>query len=125
MSDIAGRADIERLLTAFYDVALRDEVLGPVFDAAGMDLATHLPRIVGFWERGLLGSGVYTGRPMQVHQRLADEAGLLPEYFERWLVLWRQTVTELFDGPVAELAMAQAVRASVGMRRAIWAAAVP
>ena len=31
-------------------------------------------------------------------------------HFERWLVLWRETVDELFEGQRAELAKAHAMR---------------
>jgi hemoglobin len=35
---------------------------------------------------------------------------LRKEHFERWLVLWCQTVDELFDGPLAAGAKVHALR---------------
>lgn len=119
LPDITNRADIEALLWAFYGAALVDPVLGPIFRIAEMDLATHLPRIASFWEVTLLGTGTYTGRPMQLHRHLAATAGLAAVHFERWLVLWRQTLTTLFDGPTATRAAGDAQRMAVGMVRDI------
>jgi len=119
LSDIGSRADIEALLWAFYGAALADPVLGPVFTIAEMDLATHLPRIASFWEVTLLGTGSYAGRPMQLHRHLAATAGLAAVHFERWLVLWRHTLTSLFEGPTATRAAGDAQRMAVGMVRDI------
>ncbi len=119
LGDIANRADIEALLWAFYGAALVDPVLGPVFTIAETDLATHLPRIASFWEVTLLGTGTYAGRPMQLHRHLAATAGLAALHFERWLVLWRHTLTTLFEGPTATRAVGDAQRMAVGMVRDI------
>lgn len=120
MPDLTTRADIDALLLAFYGRALQDKQLGPVFAAADMDLATHLPRIGDFWQVSLLGTGDYTGRPMQMHARLAEHAGLVPELFDRWLELWHGTLAELYAGPTADRAATDAVRMASGMRRAIF-----
>jgi hemoglobin len=119
-TDIASRADIDALLLAFYGRALHDEQLGPVFAAAEMDLATHLPRIGDFWEVSLLGTGDYSGRPMQLHAHLAEACGLVPELFDRWLELWHETLAGLFAGPVTDRAGTDAIRMAGGMRRAIF-----
>ena len=119
-ADLTTRADIDALLLAFYSRALHDDQLGPVFAAAQMDLATHLPRIGDFWEVSLLGTGDYSGRPMQLHAHLAEAAGLLPELFDRWLELWHETLGELFHGPTADRAGTDAIRMASGMRRAIF-----
>ena len=119
MPDIRDRADVERLLTAFYGAALVDDQLGPVFAASGMDLVTHLPRIASFWEVSLLDTGDYSGRPMQLHRRLVQTSGLVPEMFDRWLAIWHRTVDALYDGLVAERAKSDAVRMAAGMRRAL------
>jgi len=115
--DITDRADLDGLLHAFYGAALHDELLGPVFATAGMDLALHLPRIASFWEVTLLGTGEYFGRPMQLHRHLADTAGLGAGHFQRWLALWAQTLTAMFAGPTAERAKTEAVRIAGHMVR--------
>ena len=122
--DIVDRGDLEAVLTVFYGAALEDELLAPVFEAAGMELDTHLPRIVSFWEVSLLGTGDYVGRPMQLHRHLAETAGLGAEHFARWLELFHATVDAMYAGPTAQLAKAQAVRIAIGMQRAILGEAV-
>jgi hemoglobin len=117
--DLADRGDLEAVLTVFYGAALEDELLGPVFEAAGMELDTHLPRIVSFWEVALLGTGDYVGRPMQLHRHLAETAGLRAEHFGRWLELWHATLDAMYVGPTTERAKSQAVRMAFGMQRAI------
>lgn len=55
--DIADRADIAGLVTAFYRRAFADDTLGPIFvDIAQMDLPAHLPVMCDFWESVLLRS---------------------------------------------------------------------
>jgi hemoglobin len=115
--DLDNRAAIDALLVAFYSRALDDEVLGPVFRAARLELATHLPRIAAFWERSLLGTGTYGGRPMQVHRHLMDTAGLAERHFTRWLELWHETLSELYAGPLATKAAQDAVRMGDAMLR--------
>jgi hemoglobin len=113
--DLDSREQIDTLLVAFYERALGDELLGPVFRAARMDLATHLPRIAAFWEKTLLGAGSYEGRPMRIHRHLMETAGLRDEHFERWLQLWQGTIREGFAGPLAEQAVTDAVRIAEAM----------
>ena len=111
MQDIASRADIERLVRAFYGRALTDEVIGWLFtDVARIDLEAHVPRITAFWETVLLGARTYSGGAFAPHAVLHGKAGLRSGHFARWLALWRQTVDELFAGPRAELAKSHAER---------------
>lgn len=53
-SDIETREDLEELLADFYTVAMHDEQIGHHFDE--LDLESHLPVIVDFWEKVLLAS---------------------------------------------------------------------
>ena len=102
--DLTSRADIVHLLTAFYAEALADPLLGPVFAIAGLDLHRHLPQIGDFWERSLLGSGGYAGKPLAVHRHLHRLVPLTSAMFDRWLELWSEAVDASFAGPVATLA---------------------
>ena len=119
--DIASRDDLDRLLTAFYERAMIDPLLEPVFTASQMVLATHLPRIVSFWEVTLLHEGDYSGRPMQIHRDLVETAGLRTVHFGRWLAIWNDTVSAMFSGPVADKAITDAARMGTGMARATGA----
>ena len=120
MRDLATRDDLEGLLRAFYRRAFADPVLGHVFvDVVQMDLEDHLPRITAFWERVLLGTGAYAGRPMAVHLDVHRRVALTPEHFARWLDLWRATVRDRHAGPVADEAVAHAERTAVGFQRGL------
>lgn len=109
--DIADRADCERLVRAFYGRALEDPLIGWLFtDVAKLDVEAHVPVIASFWETILLGGRSYGGGAFAPHAALHMKAPLRKAHFERWLVLWRETVDELFSGERAELAKAHAVR---------------
>ena len=109
--DIRDRADCERLVRAFYSRTLADPVIGFIFtDVAKLDLEAHVPRISSFWETVLLGARSYGGGAFRPHAELHAKVRLRRGHFERWLVLWRTTVDELFDGELAELAKSHAER---------------
>ena len=109
--DIETRADVERLVRAFYSKALTDPIIGWIFtDIAHLDLEEHVPQIASFWETILLGAQTYRGGAFRPHAALHFKVRLRSGHFERWLVLWRETVDELFEGQRAELAKAHAAR---------------
>ena len=110
-SDIADRADCERLVRVFYGRALTDPVIGFIFvDVAHLELEEHVPRITAFWETILLGAQSYGGGAFRPHAILNMKVRLRAGHFERWLWLWRTTVDELFAGERAELAKTHAER---------------
>lgn len=93
-----SEALVERLVGTFYGRIREDAVLGPIFEsrlAGRWDL--HLAAMVEFWSSVVLLTGRYRGRPHVAHQSL----DLLPEHFQRWLVLFESVVTELCTGPAA------------------------
>jgi hemoglobin len=107
--DITNRQDIEMLVRRFYEQAIPDSTIGKFFtEVAHLDLETHLPKIANFWEQMLLQNPVYNGSPMHLHLLLNSKEPMLPGHFERWLVLWEQTVDQLFSGEKAEMAKARA-----------------
>ncbi len=111
MHDIEDRDDCERLVRAFYGRALEDPIIGFIFtDVAKLDLEAHVPVIASFWETVLLGVPTYRGGAFRPHAELHMKVPLRAGHFERWLVLWRATVDELFAGERAELAKAHALR---------------
>lgn len=111
LHDIEDRADVERLVRAFYGRALTDPIIGFIFvDVAQLDLEEHLPVIASFWETILLGNQTYAGGAFRVHADLHRQVTLRAGHFERWLLLWRTTVDELFVGERAEQAKSHALR---------------
>jgi hemoglobin len=111
LRDIEDRADCERLVRSFYGRAMTDPMIGWIFvDVAKLDLEEHVPVIASFWETILLGASSYRGGAFRPHAALHARAPLRSGHFERWLLLWRTTIDELFAGERAELAKAHAVR---------------
>lgn len=106
IKDIETREDVEKLLTEFYKIATKDAEIGHHFDA--LDLVSHLPIIVNFWEKILFGKQIYFGNPMIVHHILHEKFPLKPEHFGRWVEIFSQTVDAHFAGEQAENAKSRA-----------------
>jgi hemoglobin len=123
--DIATTDDIARLVRRFYAVALVDDLLGPIFAAAGLDVDVHLPRIAAFWERQLLDLPNYQGNMVRVHLETHDRTPLDGAAFERWLALWDDAVDDEFAGPVATLAKARARGAAQTLQASIARRSLP
>ncbi len=101
--DIKGRAEIETLVNTFYDRVRGDELLGFIFEkVAQTNWATHLPKMYAFWETVLFRSGGYTGNPIAAHAKLLPQTTMGREQFDRWLLLFRATVDDLFAGERAD-----------------------
>jgi hemoglobin len=83
---------IAELVREFYAKARRDPEIGPVFNEAVDDWDAHLATLVDFWSSVMLTSGRYKGNPMAAHAKHP----IRPEFFQRWLALWRETADEVF-----------------------------
>ncbi len=101
--DIAGREQIEQLVNAFYQRVRSDEVLGFIFERVTQtNWETHLPKMYAFWETVLFRSGGYTGNPLAAHAKLVAQTKMSRVQFDRWLLLFRSTVDDLFAGEKSE-----------------------
>ena len=100
--DICTEAEIRDLVHTFYAKARADAALGPVFAAQVHDWDEHLATLSDFWSAVLLGTRRFTGMPMPKHVAMPH---LSAELFERWLVLWGETLAALptHDTVMAEL----------------------
>lgn len=100
-TDIENHKDVEQLVHSFYDKVQQDDRLNYIFnDFAKVHWVSHLPKMVDFWSNLLFQTGRYKGHPFRQHVSLPIEYG----DFERWVLLFEQTVNELFEGKKAELA---------------------
>lgn len=106
--DIQNQEDIRFLVIEFYNRALSDAVIGPVFKAANFSLEAHIPVMVTFWETILLDVVTYKGNPMLKHIALNKEVPLHGEHFERWMKIWEETIRTNFEGPVSDQAVSRA-----------------
>ncbi len=103
--DIQTREDIIILLDAFYSKVLKDETIGYIFnDVAKIHLETHMPVLYSFWESVLLGVASYKGNAMLKHIELNKKEPLTDIHFIQWKKLFFETIDELFEGKIADMA---------------------
>ena len=109
MKDIETRDDIEKLLDDFYKKVVDDDLIGIFFTRiVQLDWEKHMPVMYDFWETTLLGNMKYKGNPMTKHFELNKKKALLPEHFNRWLLLWIDTVNKNFSGDKSKEAINRA-----------------
>lgn len=118
--DLDSRAKIHDLVVAFYrDVAV-DDLLAPVFvEVAEVDWSEHLPRLVDYWCRVLLGQPGYDGHILAPHASLHEATPLTPDLFDRWTRLFDGAIDERWSGPIADQAKAHAGRIASMLARRI------
>ena len=98
-TDIRNRKDIEKLVNTFYDKVKTNSILSYIFnDVAKINWENHLPRMYSFWASLLLGEHSFNGNPMLKHIQLSKETPLTETEFSEWLLLFNNTVDELFEG---------------------------
>ncbi|MGZ4757484.1 MAG: group III truncated hemoglobin [Acidimicrobiales bacterium] len=118
--DLDSRAAVHDLVVRFYREVVFDELLEPVFDdVAEVDWSEHLPKLVDYWCRVLLGDTGYDGFILGAHQRVHDLEPLTPELFDRWFSLWVATVDAGWSGPGAERAKEHAARIGAVLARRV------
>lgn len=107
--DIINREDIILLVDTFYEKVKSNAILGYIFDdIAKINWSTHLPKMYSFWASLLIDEHSYTGNPMKIHVDLKNIAPMREIEFEEWIIVFNQTIDELFDGDTAEFAKARA-----------------
>lgn len=97
--EIISKTDIENLIIAFYSEVRKDPSLGPIFNwaIADSEWPGHVKNITEFWSGILLHQGNYSGSPFLKHWPLQLER----KHFERWLLIWNESLDSLFSGQVA------------------------
>jgi hemoglobin len=116
--DLARRADIHDLVVAFYREIVFDDLLAPVFDeVADVDWAVHIPKLIDYWCRVLLGEPGYRGAIMASHRHVHDLGAFRAEHFDRWYELWVRSIDATWQGPVAENAKRHAARIGASLTR--------
>lgn len=107
--DVLQRSDIEDIVTRFYDVMLKDPIVGFIFtNVANIDLQHHLPIIVDFWDDSLFKQNNYSGNILQKHLDIHQKMALKSGHFTRWLFLFNQAVDQRHAGGNAELMKSRA-----------------
>lgn len=118
LPDVLDEAMITDVVHGFYDQIRKDDLLGPVFNAAiaADDWPRHLAKMCDFWSSTLLRTRRYDGRPLPHHLAIP---GLGEAHFRRWLSLFHATVHELCPPDVAQLFMDRSLRIAHSFRLAI------
>ena len=97
--DRVSEDSIKLLVDGFYAKVRRDPELAPIFlRAIPGEWGPHLQKMYAFWSSVMLTSGRYKGNPVAKHVALS---GIQPPLFERWLKLFNETASELFDDAVS------------------------
>lgn len=100
--DISNSEDISFLVHSFYDLVVKDELIGSFFThVAQVNWEEHLPHMIQFWETVLLGKATFEGWPMRTHLMLNQKEPMKVEHFERWTTLWFSIIDENFEGEIA------------------------
>ena len=99
LQDINNQEDVKLLVDSFYDLVNKDELLSPIFNhIAQVNWTLHVEKMYKFWGTMLLGEMSYKGSAYNVHEKMP----LSKIHFERWLLLFEQTVDLHFEGDKAE-----------------------
>lgn len=119
--DLSTRTDIHDLVVEFYREVVFDEVLEPIFgEAAEVDWVQHIPKLIDYWCRILLGEGSSARSVAAVHRHLHQIEPIRAEHCDRWYLLWARCVDARSAGPTAEHAKAHAAALMAGMSKHIF-----
>jgi hemoglobin len=121
-TDLDRRSAVHDLVVGFYREVVFDELLGPVFaEVAEVDWSVHIPKLIDYWCRILLGEPGYDGNLLGAHRHLHALQPLRGEHFDRWYSLWVDTVDARWRGPGADRAKSHAARIGATLHRQLLA----
>jgi hemoglobin len=124
--DLDRRSQVHDMVVRFYREIVFDDVLGPVFEeVAEVDWSLHIPKLIDFWCRVLLGEPGYDGYLLHAHASVHEMETFQPEFFDRWLRLFIETVDEGWEGPYAEKAKTHAEHVAGVLARRLGVEWVP
>ncbi len=101
--DIQNRKDVETLVNLFYERVKRDSEIGYFFtEVTNVNWDKHLPVMYAFWENVLFHTGGFEGNPMKKHHDIHTQSPISKTQFLHWVLLFHQTIDDLFSGPKAD-----------------------
>jgi hemoglobin len=116
--DLDNRTEIHHLVVTFYRELFFDDLLGPVFnEVAEVDWSVHIPKLIDYWCRVLLNQPGYDGAIVAAHRDVHDIEPFRAEMFDRWYLLFVDTLDAGWHGPIAERARAHAARIATALAR--------
>ena len=113
--------ELRELVRAFYAEAKDDPLIGPVFNSAVVDWEHHFEIVERFWSRTLLGTTDYKGNPFAPHMPLK----LKPEFFDRWLEIFKPNAERILQPPAAQRAIAKVEHMSTCFQAGLFLPAPP
>lgn len=109
--DVDSRTSIHDLVVGFYRELVFDDLLGPVFEeVAEVDWARHIPLLIDYWCRVLLGHDTYRGALLAAHHHVHTLEPFTADHFDRWYGLWVASIDSRWAGPCAERAKSHAAK---------------
>jgi hemoglobin len=105
MKDIENKEDIALLVNNFYSRVMADPLIGHFFTETDFSLKEHLPIIISFWETILFDVITYSGNPMLKHLKMNESLPLKEADFERWIMIWEETINQNFAGEKSDEAL--------------------
>lgn len=109
--DLDTRTEIHNLVVDFYRDIVNDEELGYIFvDVAEVDWNLHIPKLIDYWCRVLLGQPGYDGYILAAHQYVHSIEAIPAPIFDRWFLMWVDSVDRGWQGPLAEKAKSHAAK---------------
>lgn len=117
-ADLDARGQIHNMVVAFYRELVMDEVLGPIFEeVAEVDWSEHIPQLIDYWCRVLLGDRSYRGTILIAHRHVHDQLPFTTEHFDRWYGMFTSTIDQQWSGPYADMAKAHAAKIAASLAR--------
>lgn len=113
--------ELKAMVRAFYSEAMEDPLIGPVFARHVADWDHHFQIVQNFWSRALLGTSRYAGSPFTPHL----EMNLKPEFFERWVALFRKNAEANLKPAAARAAIARVEHMSVCFQAGLFPPKIP
>jgi truncated hemoglobin YjbI len=113
--------ELKAMVRAFYAHALDDPLIGPVFARNVSDWEHHFEIVHNFWSRALLGTTRYGGSPFTPHFSL----NLKPEFFDRWVGLFRSIAQAQLKPAAARAAISRVEHMSTCFQAGLFPPRLP
>jgi hemoglobin len=106
---IPERAEMLAFIRSFYQKALSDDLIGPIFHrvvgSSDEDWVGHYETMADFWLAVVFDGPAFRGNPMIKHAAIAD---IEPEHFARWLEIFECTAQSFWPAATSSVFLLRA-----------------
>lgn len=108
--DISNREDLYLIVQSFYEKLFSDADMEIFFNEFKEPeaLKKHLLVLVDFWDGILFYTGAYKKNAIQPHLEKNKKVPFESKHFKKWILLFSNSIDELFQGEVSEMAKSRA-----------------